>query len=140
MSKRRNVLKTVIASSAVVSSWSKPVIDSVVIPAHAQTTDTSGEPSEDTTCSAPAGCYRVDGGVVGSFAWAGGAGPQLVEPVLGSANCIGDSEGEILVAVADSLESAASLLGQPAQFVRELPPVSPAPQGGCAFYQVVQIQ
>ena len=54
---RRKLLKSIAAGSGAIvagqslpESWSKPVIDSVILPAHAQTTDDSGTlPPENTT-------------------------------------------------------------------------------------------
>ena len=57
-SSRRRIIKTAVASTAAISAasqlnggkWSKPVLDSVVLPGHAATTDDSGNlPGEGTT-------------------------------------------------------------------------------------------
>ncbi len=57
---RRKLLKSIAAGSGAVvagkslpESWSKPVINSVMLPAHAETTDGSGSSSGDTTTTAP---------------------------------------------------------------------------------------
>lgn len=63
---RRTILKSIAASSGVVvagkslpKSWSKPVIDSIVLPVHAEMTDSSdsGSGGETTT---PAPCCLVE--------------------------------------------------------------------------------
>ncbi len=52
---RRKALKTIIAGSAaagvlvVSSKWSKPVVNSIILPAHAQATNAQGPATETTT-------------------------------------------------------------------------------------------
>lgn len=54
---RRKILKQTLAGGAVISAgvasskWSKPVIDSVVLPAHAQTSEPGGGSGGSTTAS-----------------------------------------------------------------------------------------
>jgi len=58
---RRKAIKTAIAGTAVVGTagqigsgkWTKPVVDSVIIPAHAATTGSGGDPGEGTTTPVP---------------------------------------------------------------------------------------
>jgi len=61
---RRKTLKTLLVGSGVAlaagktlpDKWTKPVVDSVILPAHAQTTtppDTTDTPQEPTTSAAP---------------------------------------------------------------------------------------
>ncbi len=57
---RRKLLKSlavgsgaVVAGKSLPESWSKPVINSVVLPAHAETTDGSGSSGGDQTTAAP---------------------------------------------------------------------------------------
>ena len=50
---RRNTLKALVMGAPAI--WAKPVVDGVVLPAHAATTDSGGDPS--ITC--PAGCYSA---------------------------------------------------------------------------------
>ncbi|MCP3999369.1 MAG: hypothetical protein GY727_00440 [Gammaproteobacteria bacterium] len=61
---RRKLLKSIAAGSGAVvagkslpESWSKPVIDSVVLPVHAETTDDSGSGSGDAQCCLTTGLY-----------------------------------------------------------------------------------
>ena len=58
---RRKLLKTiaagsgaVVAGKAIPESWSRPVVDSVVLPAHAATTDDSGSQGGGATTTTPA--------------------------------------------------------------------------------------
>ena len=66
---RRKLLKSLAAGSGAVlagkslpDSWNKPVVNSLVLPVHAQMT------TEDTRCSIPAGCIEVLSDGWGSFA------------------------------------------------------------------------
>lgn len=106
------------------AAWIHPVIETVVLPAHAQT---SG-------CAAPEGCYTFS--VVQSFSWPGGMGPFEV-PLFGSNDsCEGDPTFTVLVVVAaDVAEAAEAFQGfdcPGAAF--ELPPTTPAPPAGCSFF------
>ncbi len=78
---RRKLLKSIAAGSGAVvagkslpESWSKPVINSIVLPAHATTTDDAEDlPSDATTtpdprCSIPAGCKGISEGRYVTFA------------------------------------------------------------------------
>lgn len=63
-SKRREILK----GAAIGSAWTAPVIQSVLIPAHAATTDSGGEPGGGVTTEPP--CMLFSG--VGSAGGSGG--------------------------------------------------------------------
>lgn len=61
---RRKLLKSIAAGSGAVvagkslpESWSKPIIDSVVLPVHAETTDSSGSSGGENTCCLTDGTY-----------------------------------------------------------------------------------
>ncbi len=95
---RRKLLKSIAAGSGAVvagkslpESWSKPVIDSVMIPAHAATTDDneSGGPEATTTsatCILPPNCYEI--GVEQYMKWPGGTGPSAGDtPVYSDSLC-----------------------------------------------------
>ena len=62
---RRNILKQTLAGGAVItagvasSKWSKPVIDSVVLPAHAETSTPGGGSGGGTTASPSGGTTTV---------------------------------------------------------------------------------
>ena len=57
---RRQVLKSTLAGGAVISTsilpekWTKPAVDSVILPAHAGTTGSGGDPGAGTTQAPPA--------------------------------------------------------------------------------------
>lgn len=58
-SRRRTLLAAIATGGAVASSdlpgrWSRPLIDSVMLPAHAQTSPTDDSPSDPSTCTATA--------------------------------------------------------------------------------------
>ena len=70
---RRKLLKSIAAGSGAVvagkslpESWSKPVIDTVVLPSHASTTDDtdSGAPGNTTTTTTTAPCI-----IAGTYCW-----------------------------------------------------------------------
>ena len=124
---RRNILKGLAISAPVV--WSKPVIDSAILPAHAQSTG----------CCAEKGCKNLaDNG--GSIDWPGGCDAMVDVAVYGSgsAGCGGSRPRRIRVALARSEEEAAGLL----ECERG---ASPFPQSrgvpeGCLFYECVRRQ
>ncbi|MEM7194728.1 MAG: tail fiber domain-containing protein [Pseudomonadota bacterium] len=49
MKNKRTTLKTLAVTGAVTSVWSKPVVEATILPAHASTTDTGGDPGAGTT-------------------------------------------------------------------------------------------
>ncbi|MCP4000554.1 MAG: hypothetical protein GY727_06575 [Gammaproteobacteria bacterium] len=143
---RRKLLKSLAAGSGAVvagknlpESWSKPVIDSVMLPVHAETTDDneSGGPEVTTTaippCSIPADCYySIAWGSY--FNWAGGGGQRLVHPNSLEV-CGGDELPQSwLVVVASSIDEANALM-------TDCPGNNASPmnvpldlEGDCAFY------
>lgn len=108
---------------ALPAAWINPVVETVVLPVHAQT---SG-------CGAPEGCYAFG---AQSFSWPGGMGPFEV-PLFGSNNdCDGEPTFLVLIVVAANVAEAAEAFQgfdcPGAAF--ELPPVTPAPPAGCSFF------
>ena len=67
-----------VAGKSLSESWTKPIVDSVVLPVHALTSETP-----TIGCSAERGCYNateIDGkSVGGSLSRSGGTGPQSVD-------------------------------------------------------------
>ncbi|MCP3850972.1 MAG: hypothetical protein GY694_12150 [Gammaproteobacteria bacterium] len=69
---RRKLIKTAVIGTGVLSSagaiprkWSKPVIDSVILPSHAQTTDGSGSnPGEKELASSDINRDNIDYDIV----------------------------------------------------------------------------
>ncbi len=82
---RRKLLKSIAAGSGAVvagkslpESWSKPVIDSVILPVHATTTS--------ATCILPPNCYEIRDGKY--MKWPGGTGPSAGNtPVYSDSLC-----------------------------------------------------
>ncbi len=95
---RRKLLKSlavgsgaVVAGKSLPESWSKPVINSVVLPAHAETTDGSGSSGGDQTTAAPtttADPCAPENYTIESCSAGYGSGPQTGEATL-SATCPG---------------------------------------------------
>lgn len=106
------------------AAWSRPVVEAVVLPAHAQTSP--------GTCSAETGCYRLT--VSGrSFTWPGGTGPFVVN-VFADADCNEDpgaSQQPVVVAV--NTAAAAALLSCPLGLAAAEVPTFPA-LSGCGFF------
>ncbi len=86
---RRRALKAIVAGTAaagvlaVFSKWSKPVVNSVILPAHAQATNAQGPATETTTTAVPTTTIRPleEGGSVTS--WGGAvftAQPPVTAP------------------------------------------------------------
>lgn len=89
ISKRRDLLKAFALGGGALtigqtgSTWVSPVVESVMLPAHAQT---SG------VCSLAAGCYSLEPASYTS--WPGGEGPyQNVPGGYTNSNCSGESTG-----------------------------------------------
>ena len=116
---RRRLLKSIAAGSGAVvagksmpNSWSKPVIDSVVLPAHAETTDDTG--SNPTTTVAPtttpatpcSGCfdYFIAGSSVRYIQGTYPAG--TVEVYMEFPDCSGTPDAVVQAVEADSLAEA----------------------------------
>lgn len=120
---RRRVLKGL--GLALPAAWARPVVETVVLPAHAQTS--SNAPATDG-CDASEGCYIFEGG---SFSWPGGAGPFFDVPFYENSECFGTSIGAASVVVATSEAEAASALTCTAP---DEIPTDPAPPEGCSFF------
>jgi hypothetical protein len=115
---RRRVLKGLAISLP--ATWSAPLVKSVLLPAHAQT---SG-------CYAPEGCYQFLNQNE-SFHWPGGTGYRLLT-LFADADCfVGSAVAPLRVALAASNAEAKALLGIPDP---ELEETVPQPEGGCSFY------
>ena len=132
--KRRKVLKNLSLGTV----WSTPLVQSVVIPAHATTTDGAGDPGLGTTtptpttppCSAPMGCYE---GLDFAFFWPGGSGANLLDAFSEGANCITSPDFSVNVAVAASVSEAAILLNTSELTVSSIF-TAPSLPGACSFY------
>lgn len=130
---RRGTLKRLAAGGAVAgvaaaapSRWTRPVVESVVLPVHAQTSATG--------CIAPEGCYEV-GEFGATLYWPGGGpGPFDVE-IFDGPGCDGPI-GLIPMVVASSLEEAEALLSCGPLGAIALP--TEPPSDGCLFYQCEQ--
>lgn len=127
-SSRRRILTALAAGTGAAvllpEKWVKPIVDKVMVPAHAQAT---------TACSAPARCYGFGRGY---FSWPGGQGPERELPEYSDANCTQRSGVLAPLVVAASEDEAKSLLGNAGIAVtRVLPlPTSPSPPQSCLFY------
>lgn len=118
---RRRILKGLAVTLPAV--WTAPMVKSVVLPAHAQTSQ----------CAAAAGCYNEAGAQPFSFYWPGGVGPHTIVEVQG-ADCSGSNLGPGILVVASSPQEAASLLS--CSPTGPVPTVDPLPEG-CNFYVCV---
>jgi hypothetical protein len=119
-----NLRRTALKSFALTlpAAWAAPVVRSVVLPAHAQT----------SACTASEGCYVFSlGQGVASFSWPGGIGPATVKYYIQVRDCgqLADF-GFVDLLVAASLEDAASKFSCDAI---ELPTLADFPSG-CTFY------
>lgn len=134
---RRTLLKGL--ALTLPAAWTTPVVQSVVLPAHAQTSPASSETSPE--CSASPGCYVVSAGSEPeSFSWPGGAGPEVVD-VFANADCDDSgSSSPALVVVADSLEAAQSQLTCDSGFEVVEVPTEPSPAEGCSFFACVVVE
>ena len=123
---RRRILKSL--AITLPAAWSAPLVKSVVLPAHAQTSQ----------CEAPEGCYLIGigGGESVYISWAGGTGPHTAPGYQGP-GCQGQSAGTGYLIVASSAEEAAALLSCSVSNITEYQPVSPPLPGGCGFYECI---
>ncbi len=86
---RRRTLRTILAggilvsgSQAVPRTWTKPMVESIILPVHAQTTEADNEPID---CTTPAGCYSLTEEGFGPYIiWDGGLVNENVEQRNGS--------------------------------------------------------
>ena len=109
---RRNLLKALAAGGGVAVSvaslpktWSRPQIDSVLLPAHAQTTDTE-EPPEGSERQCRGGCFeRTD--TTGSVFW---DSESETATFFTASGCEGAAPGATAAVVADSISEAESSL------------------------------
>jgi hypothetical protein len=127
---RRKLLKSIAVGSSVFvtgkslpNSWKRPVVDSVILPAHAQTS---------VPCSAPPGCFDFNGD---AFYWPGGGqGPFNVAVYFAAAACgpsgTPDTTLDVVIA-ANSLEASSLFGGGPVVALVTTPP-APA---GCTFFE-----
>lgn len=115
---RRKLLKGLGISIPTV--WAAPIIDAVLLPAHAQTTG---------GCSLPEGCFEVEGIPDRFFKWPGGGGVAENVPFFVK-DCDGKPIGFDRVVLAHNIVEAANLLGTNASTLH------PSPEGApdCNFY------
>ena len=134
------------ATKGVPSSWTKPLVQSIVLPAHALTTDpVVTTPAPQTTITtqppamstAPAGCYNVTSQFLdgASFFWMGGHDESPL--YYDSPNCDGGDIANIRTVVAASRDEAVATLGQ--QCLDEgsdlvIQDTNPALENGLNFY------
>lgn len=91
-SRRRTLLAAIATGGAVASSelpgrWSRPLIDSVMLPAHAQTSPTDDSPTDSSTCTATAAIFDfwiLGGSLTATAPFTGSIGeipPSTVTPI-----------------------------------------------------------
>lgn len=106
--------------------WAIPVVSTVILPAHAQT----------SPCGAPEGCYQLpEGGSTNSFFWPGGS-EAFLATTYSDANCEESFSTELIAAAADA-EQAEELLtaaSEPCEPPAQEVPVLNPPPGGCRFF------
>ena len=112
------------ATAGIPTRWTRPVVEAVILPAHAQTS---------IPCSAHVGCYDFTGD---AFYWPGGGqGPFTVNVFFASAACGPSGTPDTTLGVviaANSLEASALFGGQPVVAITTTPP-APA---GCTFFEI----
>lgn len=131
---RRGVLKRIAAggatagaAAAMPSAWTRPVVESIVLPAHAQLSAAG--------CTAAEGCYAFDGEFSGTLFWPGGGPGPFDAEIFLEPGCEGRSFIEPVV-VASTLAEAEELLSCGRLGAVELP-IESQPDG-CSFYQCEQ--
>jgi hypothetical protein len=118
---RRKLLKGLAVTLPAV--WSRPVVESVVLPAHAATTEVG--------CSALRNCYAfLIGGDPASIDWPGGTGPTTVALFMGRGCQGGGGQSRTVVVAANQQEAATLLSCGGAEELTELREASP----GCSFF------
>jgi hypothetical protein len=103
------------------AAWTAPVVESIILPAHAQTSPGG--------CGAPEGCFRFEDQ---SFSWPGGTGPEDVV-LIDNDDCTGDPMPGGRMVLVESFEAAAQALG-PCEGFLEVLATDPSPGGGCSFF------
>lgn len=126
--RNRRILLQGLAISLPVA-WSRPVVETVVLPAHAAT---SPEDSGPVDCSAEAGCYTATE-FDQAFLWPGGAGPASADNFEASDSCDGDPRGSFFLVVASDIDEAAERC--PDGRVPEPFDTDPPPATGCGFFR-----
>jgi len=107
------------------AAWSRPVVEAIVLPAHAQS----------TTCILAEDCYNFlyeNDTLTGSFFWPGGTGPFIITGVsLPGCTTQGNPIGTGAAVAASNLQEAMALLpcGSSLQELTMVPPLS-----GCRFF------
>ncbi len=117
-------------SQAVPRTWTKPMVESIILPVHAQTTEADNEAdNEPVDCSTPAGCYSLSEDGSGPYIiWKGGIVNLNVDIRHGS--CDGQPGQPISkLVLAPDVESAKILCGS--DNLTDLPAVSGVP---CLFW------
>jgi hypothetical protein len=108
------------------AAWSRPIVESVVLPAHAQTSE---------GCSADAGCYSYTSGERGlSFNWPGGGGARTLD-IIDGRSCDDNTEftaSVVLAASGAEAESLATCDGS-GEVLVQVATEPPAPDG-CNFF------
>jgi hypothetical protein len=128
---RRRLLKGL--ALTLPAAWSRPIVESVVLPAHAQTSGPG--------CSADAGCYSLSNvEFETSFQWPGGGGAQMAE-IFNGTECGDAGEGaQWEVVLAASLAEAQDAAGACRRgYTLQAIDTVPAPPEGCRFYMCLPI-
>lgn len=114
---RRKILKgsalALGAATVAPATWRKPIVDKLIVPAHAQ-------------ASIAAGVYSQNGDGLISWNWPGGAGPTEVQVFEGTSasGTLHIESATLIVAAADSTQAGFT----------EVDGVTPALPGGLAFF------
>lgn len=122
---RRTLLKGV--AITLPAAWAPPVVNSIVLPAHAQTSPDG--------CAADADCYAATTADL-SFDWPGGSGPFTVTTFEGAV-CGGEPfPGGSVIVVAASFEEAVDALScdDLAEGFEAFPLETVPPLTGCSFF------
>lgn len=125
---RRKLLKGLAVTLP--AAWTTPMVESIVLPAHAQTSPGGCRPS--IRCFA----FEVGEGDL-SFEWPGGLGPEEEVDLFEGPECDGSEAGPSAtthLVVAESLEAAQDALPCDSGEVVEIETV-PALDSGCSFYR-----
>ena len=122
MKSKRRLLKSLAIGGVILpTQWSKPVVNNVVLPAHAQT-------------SIPAGCYEIIDGF--SLFWPGGVGPEDSVNFFADSSCQNFVGPSLFIIVAASTEEAEAILPCDTIFIQGIP--SPGLPPGLSFFTCVE--